>query len=297
MTSILPFILLVAACEPDNTNCSDTGGSAVGDGGASDGGAGDGGAGDGGSGDGGADGGAGDGGGDGGGYGGSGDGGADTLDEDELAALDTWTASKVEFLVGPDRVAYQGDRVRVIMTDLTGRLDIATNTTRATDYNSSRSNRSTSTIIELDEPGGDGDPALLTWDGRVCSSTPCPGDYREAGQISQLTIDFSGHDYLATSWGETTPRSEWFGGYVALGAQVDFRGHVTVLKAAAGGGDGVQVTCAPEAVNYFIMDGDEVVYEGRWSTDLVIDVEDGTGLPRGVEVVEGATGTELSMVW
>lgn len=221
------------------------------------------------------------------------------LTQDETDGLATWTASSVQFeLPGDKTVSGHEIGILIPITDV-GRLDVNSTMTRAQDYNSSRSNNSS--LVEIDD-----DPALeARWDGIVCEEIPCLSGGREREASRRLLVDPGDalkDGELTLSWAETTPRTVPFSGYLTLG--VEFRGHVTVLKAADNGQGGIDLTTPLDEVLVWVPDPtspDSPLYEATpvSGTNPLATVAGTTGAswPHGVHVTETALGLLVSLTW
>lgn len=232
------------------------------------------------------------------------------LTEDELAAFDSWipgTVTITPFEGGPSVLA---DQLSIVYSEERIEEFDVSSTTRAQDYNSSRSNNASAVFFDDDfgdedddDTGTDEDLASLTWDGVVeCVELPCVSLPHPKGATGRLVVKPRAaldDGSLLLSLAQTTPATDPLVGTLEVGTVVRFRGHVTVLKASDDGGDVVLTTAYPAAAVMLYHQG-KVVYSGApvpFQPLGVVEGNTGASWPKGVRIQDGPVGTEVSFTF
>lgn len=244
----------------------------------------------------------------------------DDLTADELAAVSSWAAHEVTFSTYEGGPEYVGQRVTIRLAGAAlSPVDVVT-TLRATDHNSSRSNKTSSIAFDpnpldtdVDTDGDTGGmpatfvpPSSLRWDGGdLCRDGSCRSGGRSPFGVSQLLIDpgtLSQGERMVTMWGETTPIDKTFTGYVALSVDLDHRGHVTVLKAADNGDGGVSITSNLKSDDVRIWSAmDNPMFQSNSNAGsnplFTVAGTGGSSWPHGVAVEAVGDDVYVSLTW
>lgn len=230
-------------------------------------------------------------------------GAAQTLTDDERAAMDSWADTTVTVSFGETSV--QADRLVFLLPldpgadlpdlDVLFDLEVEGADAKAQDYNSSRSNRTGA----VDVGGDDLDAALqaftLTWN----LGEPCLGTYEacmSGGSPAELTVvanDPTAAQRLSVQVGHTFDAGRAHGGPIKITKRID---KATPLLMVSGDQDTGTVTTAAERLAVY-NDGALVGVIDPAVDTVEVSAAQGSALPTGFNVERVTDGALISLDW